>query len=120
MKDIINGLVSERVMGWSRKTLSNNESGLPFFANFWINDLGEKTEPVTGWSPATRLEQAWEVLNYLRSKNILISIKTLTDGFETTFDGKFGAVSKSESIAICIACIKAMGIDISDEYATYY
>jgi hypothetical protein len=63
------------------------------------------------------LKDAWEVVKKLRERGILISVETLKDKYKSTYDGKFGTYSESESLAICIASLKASGLEIAETYS---
>ena len=117
MNDIINPLVSEEVLGWTREVRQNNPEGHPYYANYWVDRDGNTTKPVNFWSPATDMKDAMEVVEYLRKMDILIVIETQTGNFKSLYNGNIGAYSKSASLAICIAALKSVGVDIADTYS---
>ncbi|WPS85361.1 hypothetical protein SMD22_01660 (plasmid) [Brevibacillus halotolerans] len=117
MVEIVNGLVSERVMGWSRKILTNNEEGHPYYADYWVDDNEVKKKPVNFWKPATDIKDAYMVIEKLREKGILIINEACMDKYKATYDGNFEAFSTSASLAVCIAALKAVGVEMAAVYA---
>lgn len=117
MKEIVNGLISEKIMGWSRKTLPNNDQSLPYYANFWVDDNGVKQCLVNFWSPVMDLKDAWVIIRKLREIGILITIEACTDGYKSFYNGTFGCFSESETIAISISSLKSVGVDMDDCYS---
>lgn len=117
MTDIINPLVSENVMGWNREVRPNNPDGYPYYADYWTDKDGNTTKPVKFWSPATDMKDAMSVVEHLRGMGILIAVETLIDRFKSTYDGEFGAYSKSAPLAICIAALKAVDVEVANCYS---
>ncbi|WP_255288486.1 MULTISPECIES: hypothetical protein [Bacillus cereus group] len=38
----VNALVVERCLKWTKRTVPNNDQGLPYYAEFWVDEKGEK------------------------------------------------------------------------------
>jgi len=117
MDNIVRNMVSEHIMGWQQKTVRNNENDAPYYANYWLDANGEKQRPVNFWKPDLDLTDAFRVIEVLRERDIFITIETCRNGFKSYHNGIFATESESSTLAICIASLKSIDIEISDEYS---
>lgn len=119
--NLITILVSEQVMDWTRKMLPNNDNGLPYYADQWVDSTGEKMKPVNFWTPASNLDNAWLVKDLLRDKGYDFRLLQTKQGIykATFYDEKETFESSEEKIAplaICLAALKVFNIEVSEEY----
>lgn len=113
-KEILTPLVTEQVLKWTRHVVPNNSEGLPYYANVWMNEQGEKTKPVNFWNPAFDLKDAWVVLEDLKTRGIYIGLQSINGGFQATCDGEVKFIAQTAPLAICIASLHAVGIEVEE------
>lgn len=118
MKDIINQLVSEQVLGWSRSVRKNNPEGHHYYADYWVDVDGRQKKPVEFWSPATDIKAAHAVANHVIGMRFVGSMEWVIKGNEVVvkLDGEPACYSSSLPLAICIAALKSVGIDLPSTY----
>jgi hypothetical protein len=104
-------MIAEKVMKWIKKELPNNDAGLPYTALYWVDNNGEKMRPVNFFTPSFDIEQA-------------IKVAETFDSWQLTKmqpQGKYRAIVKANgnvafsdkpAIAICLACLKAVGVEV--------
>ncbi|QDX91090.1 hypothetical protein EEL30_01020 (plasmid) [Brevibacillus laterosporus] len=115
--------LATKVMGWEQKNLPNNDAGLPYYAEYWVNDEGLKIKPVNFWNPFHSLTDAFQVVDKLLGHFYLFELMSNEDGWIATFklvDGNFiypkeweGAGETREQ-AICNAAMKVVALKKED------
>ncbi|GAB7387388.1 hypothetical protein BSNK01_12240 [Bacillaceae bacterium] len=114
----LDALVAEKVMGWTYRKLPTLDEGA------WVI---EEKEPViweSRWKPSIRIKDAWLVVE-----------KMIDSGFDLHLDadwkngvyyycefsnligglGVFGHEAETAPLAICLAALKAVGVEAEDE-----
>lgn len=130
----LDALVAERVMGWRRLSYqqafpdSDFQRGRTKLTSYWHDPSGAKKalaedsydyyQPEDAWSPSTDIAAAWTIID-----------KMIADGWEVgeagysrsqrkwdfTFNGGIafpGPLCDSAPHAICLAALKALGINV--------
>ncbi|MED1664529.1 BC1872 family protein [Brevibacillus laterosporus] len=109
--------LATKVMGWEQKNLPNNDVGLPYYAEYWINGEGLKIKPVNFWNPLHSLADAFEVVDKLLSDFYIFELLGIEDGWFAIFklvDGNFSypkmfeGTEKTREKAICNAAMKVI------------
>jgi hypothetical protein len=104
---LIHNLLSEKLMKWTKATIQNNDRGLPYFAEYWLDEQGIAIEPVNFWNPATDIKDCYKMINIIKEIN-----PELIDKLDKLYDGKH-YISEATSQNICELLLKAEGIEVS-------
>jgi Phage ABA sandwich domain len=113
----IDRIVAEKVMRWKEKTLPNNDAGLPYYAQYWVNKKEKVEEPVNFFRPSWDLVNAWRVVEQLMKDGYLV---TISNGETKKYScllymdgiGSFEDEADTVQLAICLAALKSIGIDV--------
>lgn len=124
----IDTLIATHVMGWEHFTLTYagtedetprqkeltpwlHDVGIEYVGEYWIDVPSRFWRPVQGRQPSTRISQAWQALEkfppYRHSVLILGAAGKWSCRIGTHF-----AVADSAAMAICLACLHAVGVPI--------
>lgn len=107
----LDALVAEKVMGWK---LSNATDGTEYWDNGkFCGGIWPKE-----WNPSTNIADAWNVVEKMKSKDYLFSLKNIVKGtftFSLTDWGgncsTYAAEAETAPLAICLAALKAVGVE---------
>ena len=105
----IDALVAEHVMGYETDSYKDNfKSNVGWFS---IDD----------WCPSTDIAAAWEVVEKMGESGLFVSVGNTLSGLYVCITCKpndrkstIETVSESAPMAICLAALKAKGINYSD------
>ncbi|QOS97577.1 hypothetical protein JNUCC42_13355 [Brevibacterium sp. JNUCC-42] len=110
--------LATKVMGWEQKNLPNNDAGLPYYAEYWVNEEGLKIKPVNFWNPFHSLTDAFQVMEKIGANKFNTEIIRRTDGMcFVTFkkvgraeDKLFEVYASGETVqkAVCNAAMKVV------------
>ena len=113
----LDALVAEKVMGWTRGTISTYGGLMPA----WIDATGRAHPPNAtsgGWLPSVDIRAAWEVVEKMQADGWMWQVEydyeELMAGFyrgrdaEGDLDSHF-VVSTTAPLAICLAALEAKG-----------
>ncbi len=92
--------VAEKVLRWVNKELDN---GFGYPANFWVDENNVKKYPVNFFSPSSRLEDAWVIVEKFKDQLKLESWDGFLCEICTPFCVKAHATTAPE--AICKAAL---------------
>jgi len=123
----IDRLVAEKVMGWRLKSFPGEGGGF----SAWLNDDGKiikyennctlHAQPYDFWKPTTNIADAWKVVEKLQKDGWHIELYNenekwcfdLTKYNEFMFVDRFYRASAEDaSLAICLAALKAVGVEV--------
>ena len=115
----IDRLVAEKVMGWvaASEVMRDEDTKLPFTRRYWSDTEGNYTNQFH-FVPCERIQDAWLVVEHFIKKGWDFSIETtLHFNFVVDFnDGganMYCETSESAPMAICLAALKVVGVDIN-------
>jgi hypothetical protein len=113
----LDALVAEKVMGW-------HEAQTTFNGLWWCVEgdgsyFGRRQARVSEWHPSTNIADAWQVVEKMRADAWDVLIDGTDDGscdwWTVRFGGCMPAVqSTSIAKAICLAALKAKGVEVSE------
>jgi len=121
----LDALVAEKVMGWKLKHVNDPVMAV-IFAN-WVdeNDVGIITPDE--WKPSTDISAAWQVVEKMHAllfsrrreflrylQEAVTSDEMVTKGQYIAWPDVFWFITPR---AICLAALKAMGVDVERELA---
>lgn len=107
-------LVAERVMRWRRVVV------LPEINRWMVSDSQWSGYYVFDWSPSTDITDAWQVVEKMRQDLWLVNIsgghfwdcEIIDMSIEDEDRGDYAARNKETApLAICIAALRAVGVD---------
>ncbi len=99
----LDALVAQKVMGWPQCTKGIIGSSLP---HCFMTPDGRELRPGKDWSPSTRIEHAWEVVE--RLQDLGWSVTTLSStGNPEIRPRVFTARAPTAPHAICLAALQA-------------
>lgn len=104
---LINNLLSEKLLKWTKATVPNNDRGLPYYAEYWLDDEGFTTETVNFWNPSTDIKDCYKMINILRENN-----PELVEKFDKLYDGKY-YISEATAQNISELLLKAESIEVA-------
>ncbi|UAT29475.1 hypothetical protein K7T73_12780 [Bacillus badius] len=112
----IDRLVAEKVMGWE-PNLDDDGTVLSYdteFGNLFFYDDNEND-----WSPSVNIQDAWKVVDEMRANREFRFELVTTESFSLNYKCRFRlddvfvkVVSKSAPLAICLAALKAVGVEV--------
>ena len=121
----IDRLVAEKVMGWRLKSFPGEGGGF----SAWLND-DEKiikyennctlhAQPYDFWKPSTNIADAWQVVKKFYEKGDKVIVTNTLGGNWCCYIhaglGQFSAIAETAPLAICLAAMKACGIEVKTE-----
>lgn len=116
----VNALVVEHCLKWTKRTVPNNDQGLPYYAEFWIDEKGDKMEPTNFWGPASNegdgikfasmlLGMGYRVNTYrIREHHTIVEIVEDKEGGQ-----KWTAEATVWQLALCLCALKTKNVDVS-------
>jgi hypothetical protein len=122
----IDRLVAEKVMGWRLKSFAGAGGGF----SAWLNDEGQlvryetdctlQAQPDEFWRPTVNIADAWLVVEKL--KIVVIpqagdppkDMQYLAEIYRQPFGNNCEAFAETAPLAICLAALKAIGVDVND------
>lgn len=126
----IDRLVAEKVMRWRLKSFAGGGGG--FVA--WVDDDGKivkyendctlHAHPIAFWKPTTNITDAWQVVEKIIEQFGSYSLTKIKDGghyCEVLYwnRGAFDIIAEVEAetapLAICLAALKAVGVEMEGE-----
>ncbi|MBA2702707.1 MAG: hypothetical protein H0U60_02530 [Blastocatellia bacterium] len=129
----LDALVAEKVMGWYHKdwkTVTHGTSGWirkhPPLQEYWYCKVnGKDTRMNTlSWSPSTNIAAAWQVVSKMKETQPFFSLyyddRSEIDpaywfcDWSTEYRSGIGAKAESAPLAICLAALKTVGVNIEN------
>jgi Phage ABA sandwich domain len=108
----IDRLVAEKVMGWKIKKVI--EDGC-YLYDEW--DTGDKGIPVEKFRPTLNITDAWQVVEKLTYGKTDLETYFELQLFYIHYYAKFGkheAKAETATLAICLAALKAVGVEMTE------
>jgi len=117
----IDSLVAEKVMGWKLNKMGG------FY--YWVDEKGNDKARASTWQPTLCMSDAWQVVEKLEviSNSFYIGYKVDKNGKKiyraffqkehpiTTIIHTYEADAETAPLAICLAALKTVGIEIETE-----
>jgi hypothetical protein len=126
----LDALVAEKVMGWNLLCCNHGVDGSH---SCWFDTDGKRLHPkvhLKGWdtdsdedgfSPSTSIIDAWEVVERAglvvgkTDEGEWMAVhSTLDREFEYWFDAEEGVVASTAPLAICLAALRAVGVEVPE------
>jgi Phage ABA sandwich domain len=107
----IDRLVATEVLGWEYREAVYTWGELFSPAKYVTKD-GREVLPHELPHFSTDLLDAFHVGEVLRDRGILITVEFLIDKYKALYDGQFGAYAETAPLAICLATLKAVGVEV--------
>lgn len=106
----IDEMIARLVMRWR---LFDHGAG---YTPHYVNDNGDHMCNEDDWRPTDRIDQAWQVLEktHDRFDVYIVSLETEADEWHCWVAAESGTHhgrDKSAAMAICLACLVAVGVD---------
>lgn len=89
---------------------------------YWVDRISWEIKLNPNFSPSTRIEDAWEVVEKLKNNGSEIAIYTDANSTEcriidapNSLMTVWGAEADTPQLAICLCALKACGIEVQDD-----
>ena len=111
----IDRLVATKVMGWKMFEIKLTDSRV--IGGFY--DDGKIFIGVGEWSPTSDIRVAWQVVKKFYEKGDKVTVTNTLGGnwccYVSTGTSQFSAIAETAPLAICLAALKACGIEVETE-----
>ena len=115
----IDRLVAKKILGWKEKELPNNDDGLPYSSYYWVDNGDEKILPANFFNPSTNLEHVFKyVVEVLTNNQYFFKLNNSNNRtyvcLFSDYEHNYYAEASTVPLAICLAGLKAVGVDVNE------